>query len=47
LKSSETVEPEEAEQPTPTVATLAEPTVPEPFETEQLCPDGFVLTDTA
>jgi hypothetical protein len=47
LKSSETVDPEEAEHATPTVVTLAEPTVPDPFDTLQLCPDGFVFTVTA
>ena len=36
-----------AAQVTATLVTLAEPIVPEPFETEQVCPDGFVFTVTA
>ena len=33
-------------QETPTLVTLAEPIVPEPLDTVQVCPDGFVLTVT-
>ncbi len=34
-------------QVTATLVTLAEPIVPEPFETEQVWPDGLVFTVTA
>ena len=33
-------------QETATLVTLAEATVPEPPETVQVCPDGFVFTVT-
>ena len=33
-------------QETATLVTLAEPTVPDPLETVQDCPDGFVFTVT-
>ena len=49
LKLSVTVDPEpdDAEQATATVVTFADPTVPDPFDTEHDCPDGFVFTVTA
>ena len=34
-------------QETATLVTLAEPTVPDPPETVQVCPAGFVFTVTA
>ena len=34
-------------QETATLVTLAEPTVPDPLETVQVCPAGFVFTVTA
>ena len=34
------------EQATATVVTFADETVPEPFDTVQLCPDGFLFTVT-
>jgi hypothetical protein len=48
LKLSDTDEPdpEDAEQATATPVTFADPTVPEPFETEQVWPDGLVFTVT-
>src|SRR6516164_3746448 len=46
LKSSEADVPAVVTQVTATVVTLAEPTVPDPFDTVQDCPDGFVLTVT-
>ena len=33
-------------QDTATLVTLAEPTVPDPLDTVQVCPDGFVFTVT-
>src|SRR6516162_408771 len=36
-----------AAQVTATLVTLAEPTVPDPFETVHDCPDGLVFTVTA
>ncbi len=36
-----------AAQLTATLVTLAEPTVPEPFATVQLCPAGLLFTVTA
>ncbi len=36
-----------AAQMTATLVTFAEPMVPEPFATLQVCPAGFVFTDTA
>ena len=33
-------------QATATLVTLAEPTVPDPLETVQACPDGLVFTVT-
>ena len=36
-----------AAQLTATLVTLAEPIVPDPFETEQVWPDGLVFTVTA
>ena len=48
--SPETVPPTEYDaallQETATLVTLAEATVPEPLETVQDCPDGFVFTVT-
>src|SRR5215831_19359801 len=37
----------EAAQVTATLVTLAEPTVPDPFDTVHVCPGGFVFTVTA
>ena len=38
--------PELAAQETATLVTLAEPIVPDPLVTVQVCPDGFVFTVT-
>ena len=46
LKSSLADTPEVAAQETATLVTLADPTVPEPLDTVQVCPDGFVFTVT-
>src|SRR5262249_61831357 len=47
LKSSEAVSVPEPPQVTATVVTFAEPTVPVPLPTVQVCPDGWVFTVTA
>ena len=47
LKSSDPLEPVLAAQVTATLVTLAEPIVPDPLATVQVCPDGFVFTVTA
>ena len=48
LKSSDAdVEPVLAAQVTATLVTLAEPIVPDPLATVQVCPDGLVFTVTA
>ena len=48
--SPDTVPPTENDaallQETATLVTLAEPTVPDPLETVQVCPDGLVFTVT-
>src|SRR3974390_1061170 len=46
LKSSEADVPVFVPQETATLVTLAEPTVPDPFDTAQDCPDGLVSTVT-
>src|SRR5690348_13935494 len=46
LKSSEADVPELAEQETPTLVMLADPIVPDPLVTVQVCPDGLVPTVT-
>ena len=47
LKSSEADAAELLVQETATLATFAAATVPEPLETAQDCPEGFVFTVTA
>ena len=46
LKSSEADVPELVAQVTATLVTLADPTVPDPLATVQVCPAGFVFTVT-
>src|SRR5690349_9086352 len=47
LKSSEPIIPGLAAQETATLVTLADPIVPEPLATAQVCPAGLVFTVTA
>ena len=47
LKSSEADVPELVAQVTATLVTLADPTVPDPLDTVQVCPAGLDATVTA
>ena len=46
LKSSDADVAVLAAQETATLVTLADPIVPDPLDTVQVCPDGFVFTVT-
>ena len=46
LKSSDPGVDVVAEHDTATLVTFADPTVPDPLDTVQACPDGFVFTVT-
>ncbi len=47
MSDTDEPDPEDAEQVTATFGDVAEPIVPDPFDTEHVWPDGFVFTVTA